>query len=604
MTSDKIADLAVTEAKLEKSLARLAVPHQQDVVEVFPDDQRANIAEVGSRTAADGSFWERLPPALTDNVRGVNQSGTGLSFRRSAGLPFRGKRYAGTFDPGALTSSRLRGELLAGSTYPPAPTSPVTGDYFVFKGTAPAVLGGVTFAAGDLSVYDGSTWTRQAAPAALGGAAYQPGDWWSLSAGGTFDGVTYSAGDRIVYLGLQFGGGSTIPRWLKPDPAKGELFYRGEFDPAGGLPASPVDGDCYQASAAGTAGGFTFAIGDYLVREGGVWGQAATDTIRAVAAGAWICLPCSRSAAEWEVRRSDKSGVRVGALLKARRQSAPRRGRFDVALYSDSMFRVSSTGDKIVAKLGRTGEVYAFPGATSRDVLAMIEYEIAVLGDRYRGAVHLMWHGQNNLPVTSQDANSAMLREASLRMASLVGARDSRFLFFSVMGSRDMTWNGARLVCAQLETAFAGSGVHVELEQWYQRTFPGQCALSRQMMLAAAVGRTTPDPQFPGMTEAQVAATYGIIPYSFYGAGDALPFPAAQLNYVGTWNTTGLPTGGATKDYYIRTGGGGAGEKVGNLVVNVAGVWTEVAQDTVHLSPTGAEAFSDAATAIVNALYY
>lgn len=591
---------AVSARALDPAIARQAVSYDTDVVEVHPGPWRADFADVGVRTAADGSFWEPFPRALTSNLRGINGAGTSLDIRKASGLPFRGKRYCGTFDPGAQASTRQRSTFTSASSYPPAPSTPLAGDYFYFTDPTALTSGSDTFNLGDLSVYTGSAWVKQAAPTPFGGGAYsvrQPGDWWAVTAAGTFDGVTYAVGDRIVYVGFQSASGLGYARWAKGSYAKGDLFYRGEFNPASGLPSSPADGEVWQASAAGAAGGFTFAVGDYLVREAGAWGQVPTDTIRTVASGAFVSLPCAYWAAEWEVRRTDKSATRVGALLKSRRQVSPRRNRDDLVLYSDSMFGVSNVGGLILSKTGRTGVVFSFGGGTSRDVQAMMEYEIAALGDRYRGAVHVCWHGQNNQPSTSTDANAAQIREATLRMVEMIGAREKRFVFMSILGQRNASWNGSRIVCTQPESAFASTGVLYDLEQWYAKTMPGQWISPRLALLAAAVGRTTPDPQFPGMTEAQVAATCGIVPFSFYNNAQNLPVAAASLVYRGTWSTSGLPTGGTANDYYIRTGGG----TVGNLLINVAGTWTEFALDVTHLSPTGADALATAVAALITA---
>jgi hypothetical protein len=608
VTTIKMADGAVTETKLEKSLQRLAVPHVTDRVPVMPDAWRATLIDLAVRTSIDGSFWEDLPHSLTRNIRGVNGSGTSLQFRRSEGLPMRGKRYINTFAPGALVSSRERGTLVAGSTYPPAPSSPLLGDYYAFRDTNGATLGSDTFIVGDLSVYDGSGWTKQAAPAPNSGGygGRQPGDWWAVTGAGTFDGVTYAIGDRIVYVGGQAGGGPVYARWVKGDyTQRGELFYRGEIDAAAGgsLPASPLDGDVYQASTAGTIGGVTLAIGDYLVREAGVWGTVPTEPIKTVASGAFISLACRWSSAEWQVRRTDKSATRAAVSLKSRRQSAPKMSRYDVVVWGDSMPGAGNFGPYLATKLNRTVAVNSYGGGVDVDVLSMMQYEIARLGDRYAASVHLSWSTQNNTPESPAGINAAQARETKLRQQELIGARDGRILWLSVLGTRNMTWNGTRLVADQLELAFGGTGALVEHEDWLNKAFPGQWISPRLILLAAAVGRTTPDPQFPGKTEEWVAANYGIVPYSFYG-GAGLPVPAASLNYVGTYSTAGLPSGGSANDYYIRTGGAVTGQRIGDLIINVAGVWTEYVQDTVHLGNAGGDPLTTGVAAKIEAMFY
>lgn len=593
-TQTILAD-TIDATKLAPVVRRQVVSYPTDYVEARPSEWRNTFGGVAARSSASGSLWERFPHLITNHLRGVNVSGTALQFRRSLGLVVRGKRDCGAFNPGAYSSSNYRGDVSDTSTFPPTGAY-ASGDYLIYTATPTRVIGANTLKLGDIMVYDGAAWQYQAAPAALGGVSRVEGDFWTASAGGIFDGQQYSAGERIVYLGFQSNSGTGKERWYKGltvGATKGELFYRGEFDPAASLPATPSDGDLWQASAVGTTGGFTFAIGDYLLRESGVWSQAATEPITTVAAGAGVVLRCA-DASDWEVRRADKNAGRVGVFLNAHKGTLRRRNADEIALYSDSMFGVSNVGANILTKTSRTGVVNSFGGGTSRNVLSMLEYETSRLGDRYRGYVYGLWHGQNNQPTTAPGSLAmAQIQEASLRMAEIVGARDARFFFMTIMGQRTATWNGSRLVCDQLESQKSKTNALWMLQDWYSRTFPGQFLSTYDAMIAAAAASALPDPTFPGMTEAQVAATYGIIPFSYYLGAMSVPVPVASLVYQGTWNTAGLPTGGNPNDYYIRTGNG----SVGNLIINNAGTWVEPVIDMTHTSTAGSDALS---TAVAN----
>jgi hypothetical protein len=584
---------AVAEANLVDALARQVMPRTGDLVAVMPDRWRARMGEVGVLTAAgDGSLWETFPSRPLRLLRGLNNSGQSIDVRRSAGLLMVGRSYVGTWSPGSYPSTSYKGSITSSAPSTPSGTF-VAGDYYLYAEGAGATSTG-TYAGmkvGDALVYDGSAWQIQAAPGTFG--SRNRGGWWAVTGAGTFNGLTYAVGDRILYVGRQAGGGGAqFERWYKLDHAsKGDLAYRGEFAPGSGMPASPSNGEVYQASASGSAGGFTWAAGDYALYIGGGWQQVPNTAATTYASGASIALACTADAAEWEVRRTDKSASVVGVRLQAQVQSMPRRHQDRIWLLSDSMFGVSGVGQAVLTALGRDGKVDSYGGGTSRDVLSMMEWQITQ-GDDYRGAVLVAWHGQNNQPSISE-SNAVQIREASLRMAALLGSRDRRHLFLSVLGQRTFTWNGSRLVCAQHEDQFAGTGALWELERWYAAAFPGQW-LSPRLALLAAAG-STPDPQFPGMTEAQVASTYGIVPLSFFSG--TLPVAAASLVYQGTRSTAGLPTGGSANDYYIRTANG----TIGALLINVSGTWQEWTWDATHLSSAGAAALSTAIASTITA---
>ena len=189
------------------------------------------------------------------------------------------------------------------------------------------------------------------------------------------------------------------------------------------------------------------------------------------------------------------------------------------------------------------------PSITWLNVLSMFEWWISQ-GDPYAGMTLLAWHGQNNQP--SSEANAAQIRWVSLRMAELAGARDARMLFLSVLGQRNHAWSGSRITVSQHENQWNRTGYLYDLNQWYAATFPGRWISPWQVLLAAATD--APDPTFPGLTEKQVSATYGIVPWSFYGSPG------------GAW-TTGSGAGGGSAaagastfgSTFASTTGGGAG---------------------------------------------
>jgi hypothetical protein len=293
--------------------------------------------------------------------------------------------------------------------------------------------------------------------------------------------------------------------------------------------------------------------------------------------------------------------------IKGYHQSSPRRHVNKLVLFSDSMFGVSNVGGRILTKTGHDSDgslFFSYGGGTGRDVMTMVESMIVNNNDPYKGWIHGFWHGQNNLNpygANFSDAANVQAKETTLRLAELVGARDRRFFFMSVIGSRQSaTWNGTRLVYPVQENAFAGTQAIYEYEQWLLSMFPGQSINTRQALLNAAASSTLPDPTYPGMTEAQVASTYGVLPFSFHNGVTSLPVAQSSLNYTGTWSTDDMPTGGTANDYKIRIAGGTGARYIGNLIINVAGTWQEPAYDTVHMSPAGAEALSIAVAALIN----
>ena len=570
-------------AALAPDARRQLAPNSHDVVPVRPDVWRGTRGETAVLTEAEGSLWAELGALRTRWIGGVNASGATLELRRSAGLPIAGRKYGGGgFDAGLNPSITYKGNIT--STTPATPSGTfVAGDFYRYiNGLGdPGVYSSVTLNVGDLLVYTGSAWVVRAAPGTFGSRTR--GQWWEVTAAGWWDGIAYAVGDRILYVGKQSGSSITInERWARFAVGSGRFFYRGEFTPGTGLPATYLDGDVFQASAAGTAGGLTFAAGDYLIRDGGAWGMAANATLTAVVAGAFFSGACGSDASEWEVRRQDKAATVTGVRFGALTQSVMRRQQDTLTLISDSMFGVGGTGNAIITAAGRQGSVRTYGGGSSLNVLSMFEWWISQ-GDPYAGMTLLAWHGQNNQP--SSEANAAQIRWVSLRMAELAGARDARMLFLSVLGQRNHAWSGSRITVSQHENQWNRTGYLYDLNQWYAATFPGRWISPWQVLLAAATD--APDPTFPGLTEKQVSATYGIVPWSFYGSPGGA-WTTAQLVYRGTWTDAALPTGGSSLDYYLRIGGG----EVGNLLVNEAGTWVERSSDITHLSSAGAAALA------------
>ncbi|MFZ1430733.1 MAG: hypothetical protein WAS21_28695 [Geminicoccaceae bacterium] len=570
-------------AALAADARRQLAPNARDVVPVRPDVWRGSRGETAALTEADGSLWAELGALRTRWVGGINGSGAALEMRRSAGLPIAGRKYGGAgFDTSVNPSIAYKGDLT--STNPSTPSgSFVAGDFYRYVNGdgAPGTYNATALNVGDLLVYTGSAWVARAAPGTYGSRSR--GLWWDVTAAGWWDGIPYAVGERILYVGIQMAGGaSRTERWARFAVGSGRCFYRGEFAPGSGLPATYLDGDLFQASAPGSAGGFTFAAGDYLVRDGGAWGVIANTAVVAVASGAYASMPCTADAAEWEVRRQDKAATATGVRFSALTQSVMRRQQDTLTLISDSMFGVAGVGNTIIAAAGRTGSVRTYGGGTSLNVLSMFEWWITQ-GDPYAGQTLLAWHGQNNQP--SNEVNAAQIRAVSLRMVELAGARDARMLFLSVLGQRNHGWNGTRITATQHEAQFNRTGSLYTLNQWYETTFPGRWISPWQVLLAAATD--APDPTFPGMTEKQVAAAYGIVPWSFFGSPGGSWTPA-QLVYQGTWTSADLPSGGADLDYYLRIGGG----TIGNLLVREAGAWVERSIDITHLSGAGAAALA------------
>ena len=610
LTASSIPAQSIDETKITVFLDRMAVPHVGDVIELKPDPIRAAYGSVATDTNPDGTLWAQFPPMVTSNLRGQNVSGTSLQFRKSSRLSVRGKRIGAAFSPIATTSqapSVFKGQIYSTSTFPPVLAGQAAGWYLIYASQTTVSYGGYTVGRGDVLVYTGSAWAVQKSPAPIGSSdqtTKKPGDFWVCSAAGAFGtsngAVSFSIGDRIVYIGYQSNSGAGYDLWINGMPVtKGDLFYNGEFAPSSGLPASPVQGDLWQASAAGTdiTTGLVFAISDYGIYDAGTWGVIPSNAVTVVASNALIpALACS-TADEWEVRRTDKASTITGVVAGCMHQVGPRRSQDNIVCRSDSLFGVLSIGTALSSLVsGRAVTQISWGGSTSRDVLSNKEFEVFT-GDPYLGFFEFILHGQNNQPGAVGDANTAQIIECSLKLRDLLGARDKRYCFLSVPGVNSLTWNGTRLVSAQYENDFGNlttTGTPTskmgQIEYFYSQAFPGQWLSPRLFMQAAAGATLDTRVNGTGMTEAQTAAAYGWIPQSFFlksSPAAPWPFTLTSLTMKGYWNATALPTGGSPNDCYTRNGTGGVAGTgaMGNLLVNVAGTWGEYAYDAVHLGP-------------------
>jgi hypothetical protein len=510
LDASNLAPGSVDGSKLSASLSRQVVPSAGDFAFDRSDGLwRGSAVAIPQQTSSSGSAFVPFPSVETPVLYGKNDTGTSLEFRRSFGLVQRGVRHRGTWS--AATAAPDANPL--------------------------------------------------------------PGDHWTVSAAGTFAGLTFAVGDRLVSLGTTFNGGSTA-KWAKPKA--GEFFSMGEFNPSGFAPATITDGDLYLANAAGSFGGYTFAAGDTLARISGAWRRLPLVDFNVVPDGVPFHFAV-RDAAEIEVRRADKSATRVFVTGTGYRTPALRQSVDGVVMWGDSMVSVVGLDLAMGLALGsRPFQAFSYSGASSSQILTAMQEAIRG-GDVHRGKFHIFFHGQNNAGEVRET------RRAAFEMANLVGARDGRFLFLSVVGQRAVTWNGTRLVIDQHEGALTPGNSFFELDAFYQAAFPGRFLSPRVQLVARASTRSVPDLQFPGLTEAQVAATYNGVPFSFFFNYGAVPWTPGQLSFQGYRSAAGLPTGGSDGHYWLRSGGG----TVGNVIARWGGTWTEHAYDYTHMQRVG-----------------
>lgn len=410
------------------------------------------------------------------------------------------------------------------------------------------------------------------------------GDFWTVSSGGTRDGATYVTGDRIHCVGNFHDGGYFYPYFIKGKP--GEFWLKGEFVPSGFSPSSPADGDAWQASASGVFGGLTYAAGDLALRVSGAWLQVPTSTVSVTNGAAWQFDV--RDASEIEVRRSDSSTTQVDVTATGYRTANPRQSSDAIVFRGDSMVGSGGLSTALAPLIyPRTLTSLSYAGATYAEVLATAKRDIG-LTDPYRGLTHIWFAGQNDSGVLERTKRGA------LEALSLTGARDGRCVIMSPNGQHTMTWNGTRLEGSQHEPRKAGLGNLAAFEAWAAKAFPGRFFNTTAALLAAA--GSLPHLQFPGMTEAQVASTYGVLPFSFYFNLNLVTWTAASLNFQGYRSTAGLPTGGADNDYWLRSANG----TVGALIVRSGGAWSEPAMDQTHMYGAGNTALAAALAAFLS----
>ncbi|WP_212985944.1 hypothetical protein [Paenibacillus cineris] len=579
---NSMPDASIKEVKLASEVVRKlgSGNNPSDRMPVEPDGWRSTQGQLYFNTSVFGHAWTALPGMRTKIVKGINNSGAGLSFRRRSGLNIRGRQFRGTYDVKAagVESKTYKGEFQQADTFPPTGTFAV-GDYYRYITNGARTINGESFNYGDLIAYDGTVWKKQPLPNA---ATYEAegGDWWSVSNGGYFDGILYAANERIYFVGTQANATLRRRRFVKGTTANGEYYYRGEFAPADGLPTAAVDGEVYAASADGTAGGLIFKANDMLVREAGVWGVVPTSEVVNAAQGAFVVLSCTANCNEWEVRRTDKTNGRVTGMLNVYRQTARKlQNQSSIVFWGDSMpgTLLKPGVLKPFTDAGYTCTVNTYGGGTSTHVLEMMRYAILQGTDVNKDWVHVFWHGQNN-------DNNAFYPTVPQMLELIAAWQSNRYVLFSVLGERLATsFDGSRLVFATQEGMQAKTpGSRNDIIEFYKATYPDNWFNTRQQLLDAA--DSTPCLDFPGMTERQVADTYGIPPLSHWFDFSTVTWKPSEMVFKGWHSTSGLPTGGANKDYYVRSGGG----RLGNIIVNEGGTWVEYAHDVTHENLTGA----------------
>jgi len=588
VTGAKLAAATVPRAKLDSSLASSIPVEVSDSMEfvwsIVDEDDRVAFGIRRDGTAFLRPDWTAGTISGSAIITGsvpresLNPAASRLAFSGSGEWvsdAFDNLRRGQAVDFSAVTDTG------AGYAFRPFPTLPTpvlygvnaSGTALLFRRAPRHVIRGTN---------DRGAWA--AGPSAPAASATE-GDFWTVSSGGTYDGVTYTTGDRIHCVGTNHNGGSSSPLFLRGKA--GEFWLKGEFTPSGFSPASPVDGDAWQASTSGTFGGLTYAAGDLVLRVSGAWLQVLTSTVSVANGVAWRFDV--RDASEIEVRRSDGSTTPVDVTCTGYRTSNPRQSSDGVILRGDSMVATGGLNTALADVLQpRTLVALSYAGANYSEVLATAKREIG-LTDPYRGWTHIWFAGQNNSP------NLEPVKRGALEASALCGARDGRCVIMSTNGQHSLTWNGTRLVGSQHEPRFAGSGNLAAFEAWAAKVFPGRFFNTTSALLAAA--GSLPHLQFPGMTEAQVAATYGVLPFSFYFNLAAVGWTPAGLSFQGYRSTAGLPSGGSDGHYYLRSANG----TVGGIIVRWGGAWSEPAIDITHMYGAGNAALASALASFLSA---
>jgi len=512
-------------SRFDKALQRAALSGPGDMIPGEFDGLRRGVTTTvcAGTDPQAGELPVRFPFHRTPVVYGVNDTGTALEFSRAPFFVLRGTNGRGNWAAGA---------------------------------SAPAVTAA-------------------------------EGDWWTATGSGTFEGVAYTAGDRIHCIGNTRQSASIVPRFVKAKA--GEFFHRGEFTPASFTPSSPADGEHWIADASGTYSGMTFGVGDSLLRVGGAWLPVAREGVQTVAAGAAWAFRVA-NADDLQVRRADKSDTPVNVTGTAYTTPAQRRTSDRIIFRGDSMVAGGNLDDQIAALVSPRGlTAFSWAAANSEQVLTSVVRDIAA-GDPYRGWFNLWFMGTNDsydLPKISRGV---------LRALRLSGAADGRCLFLTPIGQWNMSFVGGRIVHFTQEEITAGTHAGSAVNRWFAATLPGRHINSLAALIAGA-SDTVPSLHHPGMTEKVAAQTYGAAPSSAFYNFAALGFQPADLTFTGYHATAGLPTGGADGDYKIRTGNG----SIGLLIVRIATVWTEYPVDITHLSPAGAAILARAVADFLNA---
>ncbi|MEO6283677.1 MAG: hypothetical protein ABIN80_02875 [Dyadobacter sp.] len=583
---------------ISPSFNRLNAANVNDVSYVSDGLIRAVEIPVFQKTDSVGSRFREFISVETPYLKGLNDTGADIQIVNSGNLVIRGKSFRGTFDPNAAgVSSGTAGTIglvdkgvyghFAANSYPALPAGS-TGDFWTMDAGSVAITRqGLTFKHGDLLVKTASGYAIQAAP---GDGNFFSDDYWNISVDGVFGGVQYLVNDRIYFNGAQTAGGPRYARFIRSKA--GEYYYMGSCNSSAFAPVSPKNGDIYDVTFSGTitASSLVVNIGDFVIYLGG-WG-VFEGKMKTILSGQSFHMPC-RSAADYMIRRADKSNTVVTLKAYGQRGSIIQRATDDIHAISDSMLGVNGTATKLALATGRSVTLNTYGGSTFDEELRMLKYNILTQGDLNKGKTVIVMGGQND------GSDTTAMKRAAFLVESLLGSRQKRVLFMSFTGTQICTWNGVRMVVDNAESAYGtnslnGTNFIADLEQFYRAAFPQQFFNTRQAMLDAAVGRTTIDLRFPGMTEAAVAATYHIPPKSFFNESAGKP-TKSTCNYLGIWAAVGLPTGGNDLDYYLRTANG----TVGNEIIKIAGVWTEFADDATHWSDLGAQTIANALSAVL-----
>ena len=425
-----------------------------------------------------------------------------------------------------------------------------------------------------------------AAPSGAPAASATAGDFWTVTTGGTFEGVTYVTGNRIYCNGSTRMSVTVTPVFAKAKP--GEFFAKGEFNPGSFAPVSPADGELWIASASGTFSGMTFAAGDTLLRIGSAWLAVPREDPKTVANGAAWSFRV-RCASEIQVRRADKSGTAVTVPCYGYTTSNQRKVSDGIIFRGDSLVHTNGLASALRALIDpRQLTSFSWSSANSEQVIASALKDIQA-GDPYRGWLHLWMFGTNDVGFIEPT------KRGVLRAARLSGAADGRCVFMTIPGQFSMTFNGDRIVHGAQEDLTAGANVYWDLEQWFAATFPGRHIRTLDAMIQRAP--SIPSLHHPGMTEAAACAAYGAAPSSFFFDYASKPFTAGDLNFAGYRSAAGLPSGGTDGDYYLRTANG----PIGQPIIRWGGAWVEYGLDVTHPTAAGNAAIADAIADFLNA---